>query len=390
MAFASRLRARDDNGDVDREHARSPMRLLLTADAVGGVWTYALELARSLTPHGVEVHAATMGPRPDDRQRADAARAGVVLHESEYALEWMDAPWNDVARAGEWLLALERTVAPDVVQVNGYAHGALPWRAPAIVVAHSDVCSWWEAVHGGAAPASWDRYRAAVTAGLAGADAVVAPTRAVADALARHYAFDAPRVRVVPNARRAADYPPAAKEPIVLTAGRLWDEAKNVAAVARAVGETPWVAYVAGDATSPDGRALAWDGAAAVRWLGPLAPDALAAWMGRAAVYALPARYEPFGLSALEAGLAGCALVLGDVPSLREVWGDAALFVPPDDAERLAAALRALAADDGYRVTLGMRARARALTYSPERMAAGYLDAYATAVAARRGAVACA
>ncbi|GJG87481.1 glycosyl transferase [Gemmatimonadetes bacterium T265] len=361
------------------------MRLLMTADAVGGVWPYALELARALAPHGVEAHVATMGPRPTDRQRADAARAGVALHEGDYALEWMDAPWDDVARAGDWLLGLARARAPDVVQVNGYAHGALPWGAPAVVVAHSDVCSWWEAVRGEPAPASWDRYRAAVAAGLAGADAVVAPTRATAESLARHYEIAAERVRVVPNARRADDYPPAAKEPIVLTAGRLWDDAKNVAAVARAADATPWVAYVAGDAASPDGRAVEWGGAAAsVRWLGPLAPAELAAWMGRAAVYALPARYEPFGLSALEAGLAGCALVLGDLPSLREVWGDAALYVAPDDATRLAAVLRTLAADDGYRAALGARARARALTYTPERTAAGYLAAYAAAARSGR------
>ena len=52
--------------------------------------------------------------------------------------------------------------------------------------------------------------------------------------------------------------------------------------------------------------------------------------MGRAAIYALPARYEPFGLSILEAALSGCALVIGDIPSLREIWADAALFVPSD------------------------------------------------------------
>ena len=32
-----------------------------------------------------------------------------------------------------------------------------------------------------------------------------------------------------------------------------------------------------------------------------------------ASIYALPARYEPFGLSILEAALSGCALVLGDI-----------------------------------------------------------------------------
>jgi glycosyltransferase involved in cell wall biosynthesis len=368
--------------------AAAPGRLLMTADAVGGVWTYALELARALAAHGVEVHLATMGPRPGAARRAEAAAAGVALHESDWALEWMDAPWDDVARAGDWLLALERALAPDVVHVNGYAHGALPWRAPAVVAAHSCVCSWWRAVKGADAPAAWDRYRDAVAAGLAGAAAVVAPTRAMGDALAAHYGARAAAVggfappRVVPNARRAADYVPAPKEALVLTAGRLWDEAKNVRAVAEAAAGLPWAACVAGDAAAPDGAGGGWDGAgpgSSVRWLGALAPAALAGWMARAAVYALPARYEPFGLSALEAGLSGCALVLGDVPSLREVWGDAALFVAPDSAEQLAAALRALVADPEYRTALAARARARALGYTPERMAAGYLDAYAAA-----------
>jgi glycosyltransferase involved in cell wall biosynthesis len=377
----------------------------MTADAVGGVWAYALELARALAAHGAETHLATMGPRPSAAQRAEADAAGVALHESDYALEWMDAPWDDVRRAGDWLLGLEARLAPDLVHLNGYAHGALGFRAPRVVVAHSDVCSWWRAVRGEEAPPAWDAYRDAVAAGLAAADALVAPTQAVAEGLDRDFGarVDAlggtlgpagVAVRVVPNARRAADYPPARKEPVVLTAGRVWDDAKNVRAVARAAADLPWVAYVAGDATPPDGAGGAepWDaapatGAASVRWLGPLPPAELAAWMGRASVYALPARYEPFGLSALEAGLAGCALVLGDLRSLREVWGDAALFVAPDDAGQLAAALRTLAADDDYRATLGARARARALSYTPARMAAGYLDAYAAAADAhaRRG-----
>ena len=98
--------------------------------------------------------------------------------------------------------------------------------------------------------------------------------------------------------------------------------------------------------------------------------------LAESAVYALPARYEPFGLSALEAGLCGCALVLGDIPSLREVWGDAATYVDPDDAPALARTLNTLADDERTRADLGRRARVRALEYSPTRLAAGYLAAY--------------
>jgi hypothetical protein len=80
-----------------------------------------------------------------------------------------------------------------------------------------------------------------------------------------------------------------------------------------------------------------------VHCLGELPRDALAARAGAASIYALPARYEPFGLSVLEAALSGCALVLGDIASLRETWGDAAVYVPPTTrgpARHLAAADR--------------------------------------------------
>ena len=106
-------------------------------------------------------------------------------------------------------------------------------------------------------------------------------------------------------------------------------------------------------------------------------PEALAVEMERAAVYALPARYEPFGLSALEAGLAGCALVLGDVPSLREVWGGAALYASSTAA--LADALGYLAETPGAAAAWGARARRRAQGYTPQRMAAGTVTAYARA-----------
>ena len=44
----------------------------MTADCVGGVWTYALDLADALAPHGVEVQLATMGRLPDAEQRRQA------------------------------------------------------------------------------------------------------------------------------------------------------------------------------------------------------------------------------------------------------------------------------------------------------------------------------
>ena len=354
-----------------------PRRVLMTADTVGGVWMYAVELAHELVRRGVDVHIAAMGGPVKRCQREELP--DVTLHEATWRLEWMHDCWADVRRAGEWLMQIESDARPDVVHLNQYAFGALPFCAPTLIVAHSCVLSWWHAVHGCPAPIDWDRYREAVERGLDGADLVVAPTAAMLGALKRHHGFDRGGV-VIPNCRRAALYPPASKEPIIFAAGRLWDAAKNLEALESVAPSLRWRVRVAGSTAHPDGgirRAVNVDLA------GELAPHAMAEELGRASIYALPARYEPFGLSALEAGLCGCALVLGDIPSLREVWENAALYVPPDDHHALRGALQRLIADEPLRTDMGHRARMRALHYSPARMGQRYMLAYTRATRAR-------
>src|SRR3954453_13381868 len=115
-----------------RRHLRrgsAPMKVLMTADTVGGVWTYALQLARAASD--IEFIIATMGRLPSESQRVAAgALPNVTLVSSEGKLEWMDDPWEDPVRAGVWLLYLESHHSPDFIPLNGYAHGVLPFRRP--------------------------------------------------------------------------------------------------------------------------------------------------------------------------------------------------------------------------------------------------------------------
>jgi glycogen(starch) synthase len=187
---------------------------------------------------------------------------------------------------------------------------------------------------------------------------VVAPTHAVAADLCRHYRLRR-EPQVVPNGSSFAPQP-TEKEPFVLGAGRFWDEAKNLAALERARAACPWPILTAGEGSA----------------LGRLQPRAVHRLLARASVFASPVRYEPFGLAIVEAARSGCALVLGDIPSLREVWGDAALFTPPDDDDSLAAALRLVIRDSELRQELSERARRRSTRYTVERMADGYSSIY--------------
>lgn len=351
-----------------------PNRILMTTDTVGGVWTYSMELARALGEHNVEVALASMGAPLSAEQRAEVRRIpNLEMFESRFKLEWMEDAWQeDIQRAGEWLLKLEQNLSPQVVHLNGYAHGALPWHAPTLMVGHSCVLSWWTAVKGEAAPAAWEVYRELVTNGLHAASRVIAPSHAMLSALERHYGA-LPGARVVPNGRDPELFTPGDKQEFIFTAGRLWDEAKNVAALGAVAPRLDWPVYMAGPSSHRNHGTLRCSN---IRLLGHLSPRAIAPWYGRAPIYALPASYEPFGLTVLEAGLSGCALVLGDIESLRETWQDAALFVPPHDTLALKAALRGLIADPVRREFLGEQARLRALEFSPGRMAVGYLSAY--------------
>lgn len=354
--------------------ARRRPSVLMTADTVGGVWTYAVELARELDARGIAVAIATMGVPVAPHQRA-ALRGcrHVSLFESTLWLEWMQDAWNDVDTAGRWLLDLERELRPSLVHLNQFAFGALPFAAPKLVVAHSCVSSWWRAVHGVPAPAEWDTYRSRVRQGLAGAAQVAAPTQAMLDALRLEYEWDGDG-RVLPNGIRPGFFAPGAKKRRILAAGRFWDAAKNLSALEQVAPALPWPVCVAGSAAQPDGGVIE---PAHVRFLGELPREALARELAEAAIYALPARYEPFGLSVLEAAASGCALVLGDIASLRENWGAAARYVPPDDPSALRSTLEHLIAAPGERARLAAAAQLRAQQFTSHAMAERTLAAYA-------------
>lgn len=349
------------------------MKILMTTDTVGGVWNYALELARELSHCNHSVLLASMGPLPTPIQRAEAAAIrNLHLYSRPYKLEWMHEPWADVLDAGQWLLELAYEAKPELIHLNNYVHATLPWSVPVLVVGHSCVLSWWCAVKGEMAPPEWNMYRCRVQAGLKSADMVVAPSRAMLSTLEEFYGR-LPNSAVVYNGRRAQYYRSAAKQNSIFSIGRLWDDAKNIAALDCVAAQLPWPVYVAGSTLHPDGGERLF---AQIHSLGVLDQKQIATYLSRAAIYALPARYEPFGLTILEAALSGCALVLSDIPTLRELWSNVALFVPADDNKALHHALTRLIEDPVLCRRLGAAARRRAQFFSSTHMADQYLALY--------------
>lgn len=353
----------------------------MTADTVGGVWTYAMVLIRALAPFGVEVHLATLGGPLQESQHQEVDQLqNVTLHPSSFKLEWMENPWEDLQAAEAWLLALCETLQPDLIQLNNLAFGNLAWGKPVVQVVHSCVRSWWKAVKKEEAPASWNRYTELVRESLQAADLVVAPSRAML-AEARELYGPFQQKKVIYNGLEARDFRYGQKEPFIFSMGRVWDEAKNLTSLAEVAPQLSWPVYIAGEAVHPDtGQLVELPN---VHFLGRMPPAKVKDWLARASIFALPARYEPFGLAVLEAAMSGCALALGDTRSLREVWGHAACYSHPDKPDQLKAALEKLIEDEFGRNIMSCQATRQSTSYTAELMARGYAQAFKEAVSYR-------
>ncbi|MBD0351650.1 MAG: glycosyltransferase family 4 protein [Flavisolibacter sp.] len=356
------------------ECKNSPLKILMTTDTVGGVWTYCMELCKALQDENIHFYLITTGALMKEGQRREAASLkNIIVYETTYLLEWMENPWQDIQASSEFLLQLAEEIKPDIVHLNCFCYGALPFKAPVVVVAHSDVWSWWLSVHNTHPPAEWNEYYYRVKEGLNGADLIITPSKSMLRQLREIYFPNAPR-KVIYNTRSHEFFQSAPKEKFIFTMGRIWDEAKNLKLIVEAAWYLEYPVRVAGE------NKLGSNGIEVpqtdISYLGFLHAEQIKAQLAAASVYCLPAKYEPFGLSILEAALSGCALVLGDIDSLREIWQDNALFVDTNDAVALADQLNYLLEHDTACKHFSDKAYTHALKFSTHLMAEQYREVY--------------
>ena len=339
----------------------TPRHVLMSVDAVGGVWSYALDLAAGLSALGMETTLLGFGPPPSPEQRRAAERVA-RLDWCDLPLDWTGEDADVLARVPERIAEHAARAGADIIQVNQPSQAAgIVTDLPVIAVSHSCVTSWFRTVRGSGLPRDW-AWREDLTArGLKAAATVIAPSRAHARLMAQCYP-GLGGVAVVSNATPARPAP-AAKRDYAYAAARWWDEGKNAGTLDAAAAHAPIPVLAAGATEGPSGQSVAFRHA---RGIGRIDPDALNTLAVEAAIFVSPSIYEPFGLAALEAAAARAALVLADIPTYREIWDGAAIFVDPHDPEGFAAAVAALANDPAQREALSREAAARAARHTPE------------------------
>jgi len=367
------------------------VHVLVTADTMSGAWTYTRELVTGLVTRGIRVTLVSFGeiPLPDQTAWMDVLH-GLEYHPTAFRLEWMDEAPEDLPESSQFLANLVRELQPDVLHLHQFCHADLAVDIPRVVMAHGDVITWTEAVQDRSPrPSRWMRwYRDTVIAGIGAADAVVGPSSWMLETLRSTYARPRREAVIYPGRNPIFFNPYVSKEDSVLSVGRLLDAGKQVFLLTQQVQPFP-VCIVGAEQTVPipqipiraDVKVSTDRSSVAIR--GAQTEAQLRGLYSRAAIYAATARYEPLGLAALDAAFSRCALVANDIPSFREIWGDAALYFRTNDAYSLAEILRRLDADRGLRHAYGDRAYARARErFTAKRMIDDYLNLYSSLIAA--------
>ena len=370
-------------------HYGGSVHVLVTADTLSGAWTYARELVTGLVTRGVRVTLVSFGeiPLPEQTTWMDHLH-GLEYHPTAFRLEWMQEAEQDLADSSAFLASLVRELKPDILHLNQFCYGDLPVGVPRVVMAHGDLITWTQAVQErpprSSRPTQW--YRDMVCRGIEAADAILAPSAWMLDRVSRAY-VRARRSEVIYPGRNPIFFNPyVSKDDCVLAVGRLVDSSKQVFLLTQRVHPIP-VCIVGAEQTVPtpripiraDVKVAVDETSVAIR--GPQTEAQLRALFSRAAIYAATARYEPLGMSALEAAFSRCAIIANDIPSFREIWGDAALYFRTNNAESLAENIRLLNTDRSMRRAYAELAYTRARErFTTKRMIDDCLHVYRSLV----------
>jgi glycosyltransferase involved in cell wall biosynthesis len=290
----------------------------------------------------------------------------------ETPLEWMSENARAFADAAPAVAKIAEEFEAELFLSSQYCFGALEINIPRVVIAHSDVLSWAEACRpNGIERSKWlDTYCDLVQTGLDGADAVVAPTQWMLDALGKNFRLPSDR-RVIANGIAVQEeFSGGTRLLQAVTAGRLWDEAKNLTMLETV--DSPIPLLIAGEMQF-ESKSLGMEGTD-VRLVGALDHNDLLKLFSESAIYICTSRYEPFGLAPLEAAMCGCAVLANDIPSLREVWEESALYFT--GVESLSSWLWRLSDHPWLLNEAREIAGSRAREFTAERMTEGYLKLF--------------
>jgi glycosyltransferase involved in cell wall biosynthesis len=344
----------------------------VTATITGstGVARYARQLAAALGGQGVETVPYAIG-RPQHPVPSGVRHVAMPLRVVQQMWAWTGRPRAE-------------TFAPGVDLVHALDLAPPPSRLPVVATVHDLTALDHPDLH----PARRVAQQRAQLRALARASVVISNSHATAASLVAH-GIDGDRVVVTHFGRTPLPTytgPPRRGNPYLLVVGEVTrrkghDVLLRAFAAAALDGVDLVVAGPNGfDADFRDPLVADLGLAGRVSFLGYVDDAMLSSLYADALALCFPSRAEGFGLPILEALGAGLPVVASDLDAFHEFAGEDALYVPPDDPDALAGALRRIVTDDGLRSRLSEAGPARAAPFTWERTAQQTVGAYRLAL----------
>jgi hypothetical protein len=333
--------------------------ILMTTDTKGGVWSYSIELSRAIAGHGIRISLVTSGDPLTKDQRREAARVPrLAVCEGRPELSRNRHAEQNMGAKSAWLSDLVSHLNPDLIHMNGVDYGPISFPVPVVVVAHAIYSN-----------------RSFETT-VQQADYLVSPTQSALETIKALTEVKTPS-SVIPYFQRMFDRQVPQKQKLIFSGGRFEDSTSALSPIVELADHLDWPVVTAADSS----HALAGNSSNTIKRVSQKSNAAQATEnLLRASIYYQPSASDHLELSVLEGALSHCALVVEDMPSLRENWTNCAVFVPPNNVDALRTNLKLLIDDDDFRKELADRAYDRAKEFSPERCIDDYLDVYQAAV----------
>lgn len=358
--------------------ANGGTRLGVNASVVGGnptgLGVYAIKLVGELDQRWGDLVVYTSHPEAFPSLQARIGRVP-VRSGPEYGAR------GHVLRAlwVQSLLRLKSRVAGVTVLLNTVPEGIVCSSIPQITVVHDLLPLRFPAEY----PRQQYYFRLLVPRVLRASKMVVADSESTRLHISEHYGVPLEKIRTIHPAydatvyrREAFDDPPGGdRDAYVLYVGNLLPH-KNVLGLLDAVAilrrRRPCRLVIRGHGRPAYVRAVrerveTLGLSDAVTFLDYLSEDALRRLYTHAACFVLPSLGEGFGIPVLEAMACGTPVVTSDIPPLREVAADAALFVDLYDAASMADAMYRVLSDGELREELRERGVRRAQAFSWKR-----------------------
>lgn len=348
-------------------------KILMTACANGGIWTYTSNLVQELAKHGCEIHLAIMGQKLTSEQQFLLSEVeNLSVYESLYSFEWSDRADANQDSKEQWLLNLEHKIRPDFIHLNSITQGAIPFSAPVITVCHSNKIALQ--CDGKELPTErTNAFRERVALSFQRSDLIVGTTKCTLDKLEALYG-PIPNTALIYNGVNCLMYNyHQEKEELILSVASDTDELKAYKNLENTAPKIDWEIRVVNDATEPKEIASEF---AYLKCEFQSSHNQIKKELSKASVFVQPAQANPFELPSIEAAFCGCAILVNDTASSRELWEDCAVYFDPEDPQDLQDKLKKLQDNFYWRDEMARRARNRAFHFTVETSAQNYLNIY--------------